>query len=162
MPAINIFQTYVAPEKSPFDLDKLSERFRRGNTGWSTAEAYLCILFAASMADGNFDPEESASIQTTARRSRALSALSASELAKANNVVNQRMAQNRNALQEACATLPQDMCLAVFAHCVDIILADGQLLNSEADFLHELTTMLDIDPEHAKRVLEVLLMKAQY
>ena len=74
----------------------------------------------------------------------------------------ERMSQNRNSLQEACKTLPADMCLPYFAHCVDIVLSDGQLAQSETDFLHALIPMLDIDEAHARRVMEVLLLKAQY
>lgn len=162
MPGANIFQEYVVQEKSPFDLEKLSEKFRRTHAGWSTPEAYLCILLNASIADGTFDIEEAESIKTLARRSRTLSALSPAELAKINTVVSLRMGQNPNALQEACATLPVDMCLPIFAHCVEIILADGQLLSTEAEFLDRLTKMLEINPEHAKRMLEALLLKAQY
>jgi uncharacterized tellurite resistance protein B-like protein len=162
MAGVSIFQDYVVQEKSPFDLEKLSEKFRRRHTGWSTAEAYLCILLTASVADGDFDPEEAESIKTLARRSRTLSALPAGELAKINAIVSQRMGQNPNALQEACGTLPADMCLPVFAHCVEIILADGQLLKSEAEFLDEIAKLLEINPEHARRMLEALLLKAQY
>lgn len=162
MSGVNIFQQYVVQEKSPFDLDKLSEKFRRGHSGWTTAEAYLCILLTASIADGNFDAEEAESIKMLARRSRTLSALPAAELVKINAVVSQRMGQNPNALQEACGTLPTDMCLPVFAHCVEIILADGQLLKSEAEFLDQITKLMDINPEHAKHMLEALLLKAQY
>jgi uncharacterized tellurite resistance protein B-like protein len=160
--AVTIFQTLAVESKSPFDLDRLADRFRHRNTGWSIPEAILCLLFSAAMADGSFSEEENVQIQSIARRSRALRALSPQDLATANNAVNQRIAQNPNALQEACATLPADMCLPYFAHCVDIILSDGELLKSETDFLHALIPMLDLDEAHANRVMEVLFLKAQY
>lgn len=159
---INIFQSYVVPAKTPFDLEKLADRFRRRQTGWSTTEAYMCVLLAACMADGNYDPEEGQTVMATARRSRALGGLSPGDLSKLNDLVNDRLRQNPNALEEACATLPSDMCLTVFAHSVDIILSDGQLVNREAEFLNQLVVMLDIEQDHARRILEVLLLKAQY
>lgn len=159
---VTIFQTLAVEQKSPFDIDRLADRFRHRNTGWSIPEAILCVLFSAAMADGSFNEEENMQIQGIARRSRALRSLSPQDLATANNAVNQRMAQNPNALQEACQTLPADMCLPYFAHCVDIILSDGELLKPETEFLHSLIPLLDLDEAHAKRVMEVLLLKAQY
>ncbi|MFT3727238.1 MAG: TerB family tellurite resistance protein [Terricaulis sp.] len=161
-PEITVFKTLAAENNSPFNVDRLADRFKYQDTGWSIPEAILCILFSAAMADGSFAEEEQAQVQLIARRSRALRALSPQDLATTNNTVNQRMAQNRNSLQEACKTLPADMCLPYFAHCVDIVLSDGQLAQTETDFLHALIPMLDIDEAHARRVMEVLLLKAQY
>jgi uncharacterized tellurite resistance protein B-like protein len=164
--AVNVFQSFAvekAVEKpTPFDIDKLADKFRHRNTGWSIPEAYICLLFSAAMADGSFNGPEGETIKIAASRSRAMTALSPADLANVNTTVNQRLQQNPNALTEACQTLPAEMCLPVFAHCVDIILSDGQLLKPEADFLQKLVTMLDIEPDNARRVMEVLLMKAQY
>ena len=161
-PAVNVFQNFAVEKPSQFDVDKLANKFRYKNTGWSIPEAYLCLLFSAAMADGSFDGSEGEVIKQAVSRSRAMTSLSPPDLANANNSVNQRLQQNPNALDEACQTLPAEMCLPVFAHCVEIILSDGQLLKSEADFLQSLTTKLDIEPDNARRVMEVLLMKAQY
>jgi tellurite resistance protein len=161
-PGMNVFQTFAVEKKSPFDVEKLADRFRYRNTGWTIPEAYLCVLISAAMADGNFNPEEQQEIMTLARRSRALAALSPSDLATANNTVNERMASRPEALKEACETLPGDMCLSVFAHCVDIILSDGELLGPEAAFLEKLMPLLSIERDSARRVMEVLLLKAQY
>lgn len=159
---VNVFQQFTVAEKSPFDVDKLADRFRHRNTGWSIPEAFLGIMFQAAMADGAFDAAEVAAIQQVASRSRALNSVSPQELAAANNSVNEKLKNRPDALKEACETLPADMCLPVFAHCVDIILSDGQLLKPEAEFLQQLAQMLDVDPANARRVMEVLLLKAQY
>ncbi|MDZ4759555.1 MAG: TerB family tellurite resistance protein [Alphaproteobacteria bacterium] len=159
---MNVFQNFAVESKSPFDVDKLADRFRHRNTGWSIPEAFLGILYFAASADGNFDAKEVETIKSVVTRSRAMTALSPQDLAKADASVNERMKSRPNALQEACETLSPDMCLPVFAHCVDIILSDGQLLKPEADFLQALAKMLDIDPDNARRVMEVLLLKAQY
>jgi uncharacterized tellurite resistance protein B-like protein len=159
---VNIFQQVAVETKSPFDVDKLADRFRHRNTGWSMPEAFMCILYAAAAADGNFDPKEVETIKALIQRSRAMTSLSPADLAKADANVNERLKTRPNALQEACETLSPDMCLPVFAHCVDIVLSDGQLLKPEADFLQNLAKMLDVDAENARRVMEVLLLKAQY
>jgi uncharacterized tellurite resistance protein B-like protein len=152
----------MVEQKSPFDIDKLADSLRRRNTGWSIPEAFLCILYSAIAADGSFDPKEIEAIKSVVSRSRAMAALSPQALAKADDTVNERLQSRPNALQEACETLPTDMCLSVFAHCVDLILSDGQLLKTEADFLSDLARMLDLAPDDARRITEVLLLKAQY
>lgn len=159
---VNVFQQFTVTDKSPFDVNKLADRFKYRTTDWSIPEAFLGILFKAAMADGTFDEVEIAAIQTIAGRSRALTSMSPEDLARTNNSVNDKLRNRPDALKEACGTLPADMCLPVFAHCVDIILSDGQLLPAEAQFLAELTTLLDIEAANARRVMEVLLLKAQY
>lgn len=159
---VTIFQSMAVESKSPFDLDRLSDKFKYRNTGWTIPEAILCVLFSAAMADGSFSEEENVQIQSIARRSRALRSMSPQDLAAANNTVNQRLQQNPNSLTEACQTLPADMCLPYFAHCVDIILSDGELVKAESQFLDQLIPMLDVDEAHARRVMEVLFLKAQY
>jgi uncharacterized tellurite resistance protein B-like protein len=158
----SIFQQVAVEQRSPFDVDKLADRFRHRNTGWSIPEAFLGILYCAASADGAFDAKEVETIKQVVTRSRAMTSLSPQDLAKADANVNERLKTRPDALKEACETLSPDMCLPVFAHCVDIVLADGQLLKPEADFLQNLAKMLDIDAENARRIMEVLLLKAQY
>ena len=54
------------------------------------------------------------------------------------------------------------MRLSVFAHCVDIVLADGELRQAEADFLNRITSMMHLDAERAKQVLTVVMLKNRY
>jgi uncharacterized tellurite resistance protein B-like protein len=161
---LNIFEP--APEQarnSSFDLERLTRQFQdKRATDWSVPEAFLCLLLSASAADGNVSLEEQAEIQALARRSRALKSVAQNQLAAANAAVNQRLKNRPNGVQEACESLPMDMRLPVFAHCVDIILADGALLPVEADFLNKITTFLNLDPADAKRVMEVLLVKNRF
>jgi uncharacterized tellurite resistance protein B-like protein len=159
--SMSIFQQITVEQKSPFDVEKLADRFRHRNTGWSIPEAFLGVLYSAAAADGSFDTKEVDTIRGLVSRSRAMTALAPADLAKADQTVNERL-RAPGALEAACQTLPADMCLPVFAHCVDIMLSDGQLLKPEADFLSNLAKMLDIDGDSARRVMEVLLLKAQY
>lgn len=160
--AVNVFQTFAVEQKSQFNLEKLSDKFRFKNTGWTIPEAFLCVLISSAMADGDFNVEERDTIMILARRSRALRALSPADLSAANDAVNERMHNRPNALDEACATLPADMCLPVFAHAVDIILSDGELLQTEAQYLESLIGKLDLNADEARRVMEVLLLKGTY
>jgi uncharacterized tellurite resistance protein B-like protein len=74
----------------------------------------------------------------------------------------QRLKDRANGLQEACESLPMDMRLPVFAHCVDIVLADGALLAIEAEFLNKITSFMALEAGDAKRILEVLLVKNRF
>jgi len=157
-----MFGSLIVQEKSPFDIDQLADRFRRRNTGWSIPEAFLGLIISAAMADGEMDQTEQEAILHLASRSRALKALSHADLARINQVVNERIATRPDALQEACDTLPQDMALSVFAHCVDILLSDGQLHQLEAKFLEDLVQRLSIPSDKANVITEALILKAQY
>lgn len=158
----NLFASKVAAEKKPFDAAKLADRYRFRATDWTIPEAYLAVLLSAAMADGAFDGLERDSILLAARRSRALATLSPAELAATNDSVIHRLQSRADALREACDTLPREMALSVFAHAVDLILADGDLVKVEAEFLDSLSALLEIERDAATRVLEVLLVKAQY
>lgn len=158
----NIFKSMVAQEKSEFDLGQLADRLRRQNTGWTIPEAFVGILISAAMADGGMGVEERETILHLASRSRALKAISGAELSRINEVANERFSTRPDALQEACDTLPVDMALSVFAHCVDILLSDGNLAPSEAQFLETLVERLALDPEKANQITEALFIKAQY
>lgn len=161
-PLINLFSVDGRSHDVKLDFERLAAGYVRQPTGWSIPEAYLGILVSAAVADGSFHVEEQQQIMSLARRSRALSTLAPNELAAANERVNERLQSRPEALKEMCDTLPADMCLPVYAHCVDIILSDGELQTSEAQFLERMVPMLDIDSESARRVMEVLLLKASY
>jgi len=161
--SINIFQGYAVNSQSPFNLEKLSDKFRHRPSDWTIPEAYIGILMAAAMADGQYSEIEHATIINQVNRSRALRTLPSEVLQAAETNVKRRSVERPSTwFKEACDTLPADMCLPVLAHCIDIILSDGELLPAEGKFLDELAPALDVPPEHAKRVMEVLLLKAQY
>lgn len=161
--AVSIFQQVIVEQKSPFDIEKLADKFKHRNTDWSIPEAFMGVLYSAAYADGDFDKKEIETIKNTIARSRAMNALGPADLAKTDTVVNEKLKRGgANAIAEACSTLPPDMCLPVFAHCVDIMLSDGQLVKPELEFLTNLAKMLDIDADNSRRVMEVLLLKAQY
>lgn len=162
---MNIFQAAPPEPKqsTSFDFEKLAEQFKgQRNTDWTVPEAFLCLLLSASAADGNVALEEQAEIHALVRRSRALKTVNQNQLAQANTVINQRLKSRPNGLQEACESLPSDMRLPIFAHCVDIILADGALLPVEADFLNKIMAYLSIEPADGKRIMEVLLVKNRF
>lgn len=163
-PVINIFQ--APPERPPessFNLEKLAAEFGKSrNTDWTVGEAFLCLLLSAVSADGVFAREEQEEVKALLMRSRALRTMDQAQLAQANAVIQKRLAERKNGLEEACTALPSDMRLPVFAHCVDIILSDGALVPAEADYLNRISGLLDLKAEDAKRVMEVMLIKNRF
>ena len=159
----NIFDPLTVEEKTPFDISRLMSRFEgRHQTDWTIPQAYLCVLLSAAYADGQVASEERSEIQALAIRSRTLKSLSKNELADLNSTIEARLNDRPEALLEACEALPQEMRLPLFAHCVDIVLADGELVKAEADFLNQLVQILNVDGDDARRIVEVLLLKNQY
>ena len=160
---IKLFEVAEPTSDAPFEFDALLEQFRKQrNIDWTAPEAFLCLVLSAANADGHISPEELAEIEALSRRSRALKQLDGSQLAAANATVSQRLKTRPEGLREACECLPQDMRLPVFAHCVDIVLADGILLPIEMEFLNRIMGFLGVDPGESKRVLEVLLIKNRF
>lgn len=162
-PVINIFQAPAERPPSSLDLEKLAAEFGQNrNTDWTVGEAFLCLLLCAVSVDGMFAREEQEEVKALMLRSRTLKTLSQSQLAKANGVIQKRLAERKSGLDEACKTLPSDMRLSIFAHCVDIVLSDGNLAAAEADYLNRITTMLELRSDDARRVMEVLLIKNRF
>jgi uncharacterized tellurite resistance protein B-like protein len=160
---MSLFQAPPEDSRTDRELERLKQQFRQNRaTDWSVPEAFLCLLVSAAMADGNLAAEEQMEIHALARRSRALKSVSPNLLATTNASVNKRLATRPNALREACDTLPTDMRLPVFAHCVDIVLADGALLPVEADFLNRIMGFLAIDEADGMRIMQVMLAKNLY
>lgn len=163
---IGVVRLFEVAEPTPdpsFNLDKLIEQFRKPrNVDWSIPEAFLCLLLSAAIADGRMSVEEQAEIQTLTRRSRALKIYSETQLASINAAINLRLGNRPDGLREACESLPTDMRLPLFAHCVDIVLADGVLLPIEVDFLNRIMTYLGVDPAEGRRVMEVMLIKSRF
>lgn len=160
---VKLFEVADPKSDSAFDLETLIAQFRKQrNVDWSIPEAFLCLLLAAAMSDGNMSIEEQSEIEALSRRSRALKSIDSAQLAAANAKVRERLKTRPEGLREACETLPTDMRLPLFAHCVDIVLADGLLLPVEVEFLNHIMSLLGIDPADGKRVMEVLLIKNRF
>lgn len=156
-----IFQPTTAAPKTDLDLDELSRDFQ-ASTDWTIPESYMCLILSAAFADGDLAPEEKQEIAALVMRSRTMKRLTPTELANVNASVNERLKTRPNGLQEACQSLPTDMRLSIFAHCVDIVLADGELRQAEADFLNRITSMMHLDADRAKQILTVVMLKNRY
>ncbi|HPE48203.1 MAG TPA: tellurite resistance TerB family protein [Hyphomonas sp.] len=158
-----LFHLMTVEEKpASFSLKELVTQFPDHKSDWTIPEAFLCLILSAAFADGRVAQQELEEIRALAHRSRTLKNLDENELAHANNVVLKRRADRPEWLSEACETLPTDMRLSVFAHCLDISLADGVIVQAEADFLEQLIKELRINREDARLITKVISLKHRY
>lgn len=161
MSDFTLFTNPINPTTEPLpDLDALAQEFQASD--WSITEAFMCLILAAAFADHNLAEEERDEIAALVKRSRTMKRLTSQELASVNKTVNERMKDRPDYLREACQAMPTDMRLAVFAHCVDITLADGQLLAAEADFLNNISELMALNETRAQEVMRVMMYKNRY
>ncbi len=145
------------------DIEKLEQEFNEsGESDWTIPEAFLCLLLEAAFSDGTIAPEEREEIAALVKRSRTMKRLSPQQMAAVNQTVNERMGERNEGLREACLTLPADMRLSVYAHCVDIVLADRQLREGEETFLKQIEEYMHLEPEMVKAIRAVMLIKNRY
>ena len=127
---------------------------------WTVPEALFAVLFAAAVCDGRLEPVEHDTVAVLVARSRALKTLAARDLAAVSaSVVHRMRAHPGPALESACAALPADLRLAVFAHALDIVLCDGALKPEEARFLDALVAHFALPLSEVHRVADVILLK---
>lgn len=126
---------------------------------WTTPEAFVAILLAAVTCDGEIAAVEHEEILALVHRSRALKSLSSEQLAAINIKVANRLRMEKEALGAACAALPEQMRLPVFAHALDLILADGELNIEEANCLNALIQYLNLDRSDVERIAGVISLK---
>jgi len=163
MADFDVFLHVVPEQKMETNIDNLFGDYRRPKaTDWTIPQAFICLLVAAAAADGVLADEEQAEIEALIKRSRTLKLLPPRDLAHAKSIVAQRLKERPTAVQEACDTLPEDMRQPVFAHCLDIILADGDFVPSEGEFLKTLMAALGLDVTKVQDIVKTLFLKNRY
>jgi tellurite resistance protein len=120
------------------------------------------VLFGAATCDGQLAAVEHEELLALAHRSRALKSLSTNELAEINTKIVARLRDEATALQGACTALPEEMRLPLFAHALDLVLADGELNQDEAEFLDSIVLYLGLDRESVERVSSVIALKNRF
>ncbi len=165
MADVDIFFFKAAPPEqvAANSIDSLLDQFRNHRANdWSIQEAFMCLILSAAVCDGSFTPEEDAEVRALALRTRTLKSLDPAKLAAVNQTVKQRLGSRPEGVREACEALPADMRLAVFAHCVDVCLADGIMMKAETDFLNNISRHMQLTREDATNVLQVILTKNRF
>lgn len=135
---------------------------RESSDAWSIPEAFLAILFVAVTCDGDLAAVEHEELLALAHRSRALKTLKVTQLAALNVGILERMRRGETVLMNACAALPDEMRLSAFAHAFDLVLADGDLNEDEADFLNSLILNFDLHRDDVDRIVTVIELKNRF
>lgn len=158
------FAATLGPDVNPLNWSSLFETAKATapREQWSVPEAFVAVLFGAVTCDGELATVEHEELLALAHRSRALKSLSVSQLAEINVRVAARLRDEDDALLQACAALPNDARLSAFAHALDLVLADGELNEDEADFLNTIILALKLDRQDVERVAEVITLKNQF
>ena len=134
-------------------------RYRRNTGGFAgdSCEAFTEIIAAAARADGSVLPAEIDRLEHTMSSLPVFRGRSEETLRDAINRAIHRRPDNPSAvIREAAAALPAALRGTAFAVGVDVLLADGRLLSSEAQFLEELRQLLGVRRSVARKVLGVL------
>lgn len=157
-----LFGPVTVGRRRSFNMQELVGDFPAGQTDWSLPEAYFCLILSAALADGRVADQEAEEIRSLSHRSRILRSLDPNELATLNRTVVQRRTDRSNWLAEACQALPADMHLSVFIHCLDICLADGCMVQAEADYLEAVLQNLSISEEEVRLATRILTARNRY
>jgi hypothetical protein len=132
--------------------------------GMSKEEAFIAILSAAVLIDGEADGRETEEIDALIRRTRTLSPLKPNEVSAFKDKIAPRLAKDKinDLLMDACASLKQekpDVALSLFAHCCDLVFADHHVRNDERTFLQTLIRELSIPETDAEMILRAMKAK---
>ena len=131
---------------------------------WSQPEAFLAILIAAMRANHEIKWQEKEYIQALVRRSKTMrDYINSPEALTAINIsVEERIKNRADYVEEACQAMPRDSHKAMFAHCVDIVLASGTMDENEKIFLDGLLEKMVLSREDAKLITDVIYEKSRY
>lgn len=153
----------VSSSKEEVDFDDIIANSNvPGNHGWSIEEAYMCVLLDAVWADDDAAPEEKAYLAALVKRCQTLRGKGANELARLNMTVMEKRQNQPNYLANACEALPSDIHKTLFAHAIDIVMADGRLHPAEESFLEDLMERMRISSDDVKKIMDVMLDKNRF
>ena len=162
----DFFVSSLGPQPDPSRKNPLSwsrlVKEAPADEAWSAPEAFVTVLLAAVTCDGGVAAPEHEELLALVHRSRALKSLTTAQLSELNIKAIARLRDQPDALAEACAALPEDMRLTVFAHALDLVLADGELSIDEADFLNALLLALKLNREDVAKIADVIVLKNKY
>jgi tellurite resistance protein len=137
---------------------------RSGRSGTLSLDEALIALFIGGMnANDHVAPDEAARAHHliwSTRRFRRKSGETVGRLIEdMRNVVGE--SDPRVVITRAAKVIPARLRSSAFAVLVDLLLADGKLEGKERRFLRELGSDLELKPETAEQILDILVVKNQ-
>lgn len=124
-------------------------------------EAFAGILLGASACDGHIADDEVQGLVTALVRMKLYQRYDGRQFNQAlNKLLGVLKKHGVDALIDACVqTLPAQLNKAAFANACDIVLADGVVEPDEKQFIDTLQSKLQIDPNTAKTIAQVMVIK---
>ncbi|MFL6115082.1 MAG: tellurite resistance TerB family protein [Catenulispora sp.] len=124
-------------------------------------EAFAGLLMAAAACDGHVDGQETADLRAALGRMKLFADLTDGRWrAMADTLLRLLKRDGVLGLADRCATtLPPDLRDCAFANACDLILADGAVEDAERAFLEHLQRVLELDPDIALNIVEVMITK---
>jgi hypothetical protein len=141
------------PRKSTRDAQ------RRGRI--TADEAIIAVLIAAMEANRHVSPREAERAHNLIWSMRRFRRRSGEAVGRLIGETRERMERDgvADVIERAARSLPASLRPAVFASAVDLMLADTTLQREERQFVTQLQTALNVPPQKARTILQVLLLK---
>ena len=140
-------------------------KFARPRRLWTQAKCHIAIYLAAVYCDGEEQPQETVAVAALISRSPTLHDLSAEAIEGYINELQPAFFQGQtdDLMEEALKNLPPRLeeALAIYANCVDIVLADRQLKAEEHRFLSRLAQCFRLPADKRARIDRVIFAKNQ-
>jgi hypothetical protein len=127
----------------------------------SPQEAFVSLLIASARADGSVSAHEANSIEHIVGGMQLFRGHRGNGLQKVFATAAERIKDQGvpTVLQAAAAIVPKELRTTAFALAIDLMLSDGRLSPQEEGFAGELRTLLNVDPDDATRIIDVLRTK---
>jgi tellurite resistance protein len=127
----------------------------------SRQEAFVALLIASARADGSVSAHEANRIEHVVAGMQLFRGHPHEALQKVFANAAERIKEHGilTVVQAAAAIVPKELGATTFAVAVDLMLSDGRLTSKEEGFANELRTLLNVEPDTATRIVDVLLVK---
>jgi hypothetical protein len=135
------------------------------SAGWSKEEAFLCLLLAAALADGNAHADEIEEIEALFHRLNVFEKQGRDKVAEMRRKVQSKLMPEEGkpmkaeTWKSAAKTLTKNnLGPTAFANAADIVFADRVVESEEVEFLRQLIAELNVEA-HANDIIRIIKLK---
>jgi hypothetical protein len=130
---------------------------------WTAFEAFLGVLTIVAVSSVGEAANRLRTLHGFAQRSPFLQILSEQGLVRLHVDVAERIYEaGCNALEQACAFLPEEMRSSTYAACFDLLSEKGELSGPDRAMASRLRALLRIDDALAPQIASVMLLKNRF
>lgn len=124
-------------------------------------EALVSLLIAGARSDGSVSPHEANQIEHVVSAMRLFRGSTLETRRTIFTAAAERINEHGadRVIREAVETIPKELAATTFAVALDLMLSDGPLTTNEQRFADDLRAALDVDPDVAARIVDVLTIK---